>query len=182
MTDFIFELMATIIEVTLREKDPISKPGVYEFLIDPGNYVVVATHDNYDEARQEFSASQGETNVKCLMNSNNKNPRQSQTLNANPESNRPTSVEKKEQPRSPPKQAEKRLERPGEKVSSAKRASSKDNLKETKSYNEPHSKKVPTSQQHSGPTYSGSNNQSKGEIPPMEHHGGVKERAQSGRN
>lgn len=55
------------IAVILREQDPHTKPGHYEFLIDPGDYVLIATSDGYEEAREEIIARKGENFIKCPM-------------------------------------------------------------------------------------------------------------------
>lgn len=57
----------------MREKDPISKPGHYEFLIDPGEYVIIAIKDGYEESREEMVAEKGENEITCAITPLNAN-------------------------------------------------------------------------------------------------------------
>ncbi len=51
----------------------MSKPGHYEFLIDPGEYVVIAIKDGYEESREEVIAEKGENLITCAINPLNPN-------------------------------------------------------------------------------------------------------------
>ena len=95
----------------LREKDPVSKPGHYEFLIDPGEYVIIAIKDGYEESREEMIASKGENQITCAINPLNQNIPLKSLIGASAQAIQ----QRDEDGGHSNKHSDKRLERPGEK-------------------------------------------------------------------